>query len=181
MSNTLLLLLSVVTTADEVHGFTRLMKLVFLTQRELSGQTPYTFRSGQYGPVSHAVSDDVERLVANGFLTTYTHENTVGDTVTVYSATQKGARAVRNAIRDGTYDYNQSHVDACVNTYNNMPLWDMFDYLGTYYTGAMRNSEVPTTQNTTYNYKPWTNNVQDESFVPVCADDTTQECEKGES
>lgn len=129
------------TEDGQLEGITRFQKLVFLAQRERDGEEPYEFRADDYGPFSQELYDDIDRLVDAGFVDYDERETDMGNTVQVYTLTDKGERAVRRSD-DSKFPVPIAELSALGEEFGAVDLWDLLEYVYTSYPRTARNSEL---------------------------------------
>lgn len=110
-------------TDEHLDGFTPFTKMVFLTQRRAEGPTCYTFETGNYGPVSRDLYNDVHRLHGQNFIELTTIEKSapvpgVTSASIRYELTPKGRRALEAGTMDAdAFEYNLLAIQQTVSTY----------------------------------------------------------------
>ena len=111
----------------EIHGRTRVQKLVFLVQQYASSQhaqsSKYDFQLYHYGPYSRELSTELDNLVSKGYLS-MDPENTVGGhTRYAYRLTADGETLVGQMKNHGVLDQKLLEVVSEVsNKYGEMKL-----------------------------------------------------------
>lgn len=129
--NAKLLPLALLESNDEepVEGITRFMKLVFLAQREGLNRELYEYGPNQYGPYSKELYDDLDKLVASGFIERVSAKTGDGNEKQVYRLTQKGEKALKGARRENDLSELMEVTESIKSRYNSMGLWDLLEYV----------------------------------------------------
>lgn len=139
-----LLPLTILSVADDqsVKGITRFQKLVFLLERELLNEEDYyKFRAGQYGPFSRGLYDDIDDLVENEFIEEEVETTPVGERKT-YTLTDKGHRAITNALQREEVDFQPEELSETIESYESEGLRDLLEYVYSEYPEMARNSKL---------------------------------------
>jgi len=131
--NKKLLPLAILELADEdtVEGITRFQKLVFLSQEEILDEQFYNFVAGSYGPFSKSLYDDIDKLVAKGFIREDKEQSGGIDNgdKQVYSLGPKGRSALMRAEQKGDTPFSMGDLRALVDDYEKMGLWELLEYV----------------------------------------------------
>lgn len=139
-----LLPLTLLSVADEqsVKGITRLQKLIFLVEQELLNEDDYyKFRAGQYGPFSRGLYDDIDDLVESRFIDEEIERTPVGERKT-YTLTEKGQRAVTNALQHDEVGFDPKELAKKIESYEGEGLRDLLKYVYSKYPEMARNSKL---------------------------------------
>jgi uncharacterized protein YwgA len=112
--------------SEAVEGITRLQKLVFLAQQEIDGleTEPYTFEAYDYGPFSTELYDDLDELVAGGYVDREVVRTSDGNEKEIYEVGEEGRRFLRElqATEDGSDGLPMESLRTLKDEYNEMPL-----------------------------------------------------------
>jgi len=124
-SDLLLLLLSA-DNGEPIRGKTRLMKLAYITTKELDKTIPlYKFRWHYYGPFSDELVDDLESLAQQGLIN-HSEEPIVSSHAiyveNVYSITEQGDHIIQEKKSDPSFRKLLDIVSKIKWKYNNIPL-----------------------------------------------------------
>jgi uncharacterized protein YwgA len=112
-----------------VRGKTRLIKLMYITGKELQKQklAPfdfYVFRKHYYGPYSDELVEDIEKLVENGLVKR--DVELVSDVYeeNIYGITSKGAETLKNASPEElqVLSFVEKIMERIKGEFNDMPL-----------------------------------------------------------
>lgn len=126
---------------DTVEGITRFQKLVFLAQREQPVESLYDFEAADYGPFSKELYDDLDKLVAKGFLAREKEQTQLRNTKQVYELTEKGQRALNNAPESDKPSTDDGLAEV-IREYDSMNLWSLLEYVYDEYPKMAENTEL---------------------------------------
>lgn len=114
--------------SEPIEGFTRLTKLVYLYQEETETYE-YTFISGQYGPFSQGLYDDVLKLEREGYIEIYDQGGRLGKSRNAYEITVKGRGTLRN-MEEKDFETPCDHLKELKRKWNrDGELWDLLDHV----------------------------------------------------
>lgn len=114
---------------DPIEGFTMLTKIVFLYQQE-TDTYEYAFVSGQYGPFSQQLYDDVLKLEDAGYIDIYDQGGRLGKERNAYEITEKGRKTLRNMEEQTDEPTPCDHLDELKLKWNDVGnLWDLLDHV----------------------------------------------------
>lgn len=127
---------------EKIEGITRFQKLVFLADQELfGGSDHYSFRPDKYGPFSPTLYDDLDRLVATGFIDVETERTFAGNEKQVYSLSEKGEKVLERTASD-ELDFEKEEIERITEDYNKDDLWDLLEYVYGQYPEFAENSKL---------------------------------------
>lgn len=131
---------------QEIEGITRFQKLVFLAQKEIEGlgTREYSFKEYKYGPFSKELYDDLDRLVATGYIARDTVETHNGNKKQVYRITEKGEEYIGQILEVGNNqsDLNVGKLQSLKEEYNNMPILGLIRRVYSEYPDYAENSKL---------------------------------------
>ena len=127
MIEEILVPLLLASTLGEIHGRTRVQKLVFLVQRQASMRNAkssrFHFELYRYGPYSRELSTQLGNLLAKGYLRMDPETTVGGYTRYSYSLTPEGAALVKEMKEKRMLDEKLLQVISLVsNKYGSMKL-----------------------------------------------------------
>lgn len=130
-------------SSSEIHGRTRLQKLVFLTTEDKLSDTafsPYKFKKYHYGPFCKQIFDDIQALEDRG-LVTISKTRTLGRTAKYgYQLTPAGDEIATLASDHDSLKNIFTAAQTIAETYNRMSIRDILQYVYTEYAKYIENS-----------------------------------------
>ncbi len=125
---------------NRVDGATRFQKLVFLSQEESDLPETYSYHADKYGPYSHELQSDLDRLIREEFIELNVVNNWAGNPKYVYTLTTKG-RQVSKGLLDRAESVF-SKIDQATERYSGRNLDDLLSYVYSEYPEYAEETEL---------------------------------------
>lgn len=123
-----------------MDGATRFQKLVFLSQKESDLPEKYDYHADKFGPYSHELESDLERLINEDFIDLNVVENWAGNPKYVYNLSNKGRRVAKGLLERTESVF--SKIDRTTERYSNWQLDNLLSYVYREYPEYAENTDL---------------------------------------
>ncbi len=95
------IILQLIFNFKQIKGKTRLMKYLFLLEKEVSIDVYFNFHPKHYGPYSKEIEEDLKFLEENGFIHSFYDRD---EKTIIYAITDKGFIKIKDSLNNKTQD-----------------------------------------------------------------------------